>query len=150
MHANARVRMAYVTPPRCRPELHRSIHAYNAFNSIFANVCAMSRRYMKDFAPKPTILPVSVSVSIPHKGIVLQHIVLAPTDTPRNLRDIVRDRLAAMSNPLIAWAPSNVFVWKKDASMNMHMHPTCTQRQSLLMQARTHSPHKYTYRRSSL
>jgi hypothetical protein len=46
----------------------------------------------------------------------IRSIVLSPTDTPKNLRDIIRDRLTALGNPLIAWVPSNVFVWKKESS----------------------------------
>jgi hypothetical protein len=33
---------------------------------------------MSDFAPKPTILPVTINVSIPHKGILVRRLSFQP------------------------------------------------------------------------
>jgi len=73
-------------------------------------------KYMNDFAAKPLMLPVSVSVAIPQKSILLSNIVVTANATPKELRELVRERLAHIGNPLITWVPSNIFVWKKDTN----------------------------------
>jgi hypothetical protein len=84
-----------------------------AFDAQMELVLDSYDKHMKEFAPSPSFLPITVSVSIPQKALLLPNITLANSDTVRQLRDLVKEALAKQKMPLAGWAPSNIFVWKK-------------------------------------
>jgi len=69
--------------------------------------------FMQSSAPAPEFLPVSVDVHIPDKDIKLRSILIKPTDTLKELKEVVKNRIATMGDPMTAWTKENVFVVSK-------------------------------------
>jgi len=67
-------------------------------------------KHMIEFAPSPALLPVPVSIIIPSKDIRFNKIILNSNDTVKDLREVLKERLASIGNPLAGYSPSNIFV----------------------------------------
>eukprot|EP01094_Clydonella_sp_ATCC50884_P026365 TRINITY_DN71_c0_g1_i4.p1 TRINITY_DN71_c0_g1~~TRINITY_DN71_c0_g1_i4.p1 ORF type:complete len:295 (+),score=112.72 TRINITY_DN71_c0_g1_i4:234-1118(+) len=70
--------------------------------------------YMQEFAPAPAYLPATVSVLIESKGRRLEGVRLSTTASLEDLRQIIREMLAASGDPISSdFSPSNVFLLRR-------------------------------------
>jgi len=69
--------------------------------------------YLKDVAPAPAALPVSVTFTVPSRKMRFDGVVLKPTDLVRDARQKLEEKLTASGAKLVAWSPANVFVLKR-------------------------------------
>jgi len=69
--------------------------------------------YLKDVAPAPAALPVSVTLAIPSRKWKFDGVVLKPSDLVRDARAKLEEKLTQRGEKLIAWSVANVFVMKK-------------------------------------
>jgi len=75
--------------------------------------------YMKGSAPAPEFLPVSVDVQLPD-GMKFKNILLKPTDTLKELKEVVKAKLSATGDPLTNWTKENVFIVTPKNSIIQH------------------------------
>eukprot|EP01112_Ceratiomyxa_fruticulosa_P016545 TRINITY_DN5015_c0_g1_i1.p1 TRINITY_DN5015_c0_g1~~TRINITY_DN5015_c0_g1_i1.p1 ORF type:complete len:433 (-),score=67.71 TRINITY_DN5015_c0_g1_i1:110-1408(-) len=66
--------------------------------------------YMKDAAPSPSFLPVSVTLVVPSRDITIPNVIVKPTDNVQDMRAFLIQRLQALGNPIVRFSPNNVFV----------------------------------------
>jgi len=69
--------------------------------------------YLKDVAPAPASLPVSVTLSIPSRKIRFEGVVLKATDLVKDARLILEAKMTETGHKLVAWSPANLLVLKK-------------------------------------
>lgn len=69
--------------------------------------------YLKDVAPAPAALPVSVTLSVPSRKMRFDGVVLKPTDLVRDARQKLEEKMTASGAKLVAWSPANVMVLKR-------------------------------------
>jgi len=70
-------------------------------------------RYMEDFAPAPSFLPVTVNVYIESKDVTFRNIVLKNTDSVRNLKILIKELFEKRNDPLVRYSKNNIFVLRK-------------------------------------
>jgi hypothetical protein len=66
--------------------------------------------YMKNFAPAPEYLPVSLTIQIPSKNVQFPNIMINPTDTAAQVRNKVMEKMEKKGDPIMAFDDSNVMV----------------------------------------
>eukprot|EP01126_Amoeba_proteus_P045498 TRINITY_DN5098_c0_g1_i5.p1 TRINITY_DN5098_c0_g1~~TRINITY_DN5098_c0_g1_i5.p1 ORF type:complete len:352 (-),score=74.76 TRINITY_DN5098_c0_g1_i5:93-1148(-) len=71
------------------------------------------RNFMENAAPVPEFLPVSVELSIPDKKISLSNIILKPTDTIKDLKNLIITKMEKLGDPISNWTRENMFVVSK-------------------------------------
>jgi len=60
-------------------------------------------QYLRETVPKPTFLPVTVSVSLVSHGLSLDNVTLRTTDSSKDLKDILEKRLKDLGNPVTSF-----------------------------------------------
>lgn len=71
--------------------------------------------YLETLVPAPAKLPVLVTVVVPSKNLTFDRVMLQPTDTPKEMRSWLQDRMA-QRDPISEFTPANIFALYKSAS----------------------------------
>jgi len=66
--------------------------------------------YMKNFAPAPEYLPITVTVQVPSKNIQFPNMVISPTDTVVQVREQIIQKMAKKGDPVVTCEGGNVMV----------------------------------------
>jgi len=73
-------------------------------------------RYLEDMIPAPSFLPITVAVFIATKNITLKKVILKPTDSAKDLKEMIQKKLMEMGDPLMSYNEDNIFVVKDHSS----------------------------------
>jgi len=65
---------------------------------------------MKTFVPSPQFLPVTLNIHIPSKSVKLQNITISNTDTAADVKNIIRQKMEKLGDPVIEFEKANVFM----------------------------------------
>jgi hypothetical protein len=78
--------------------------SYYFYFILFFDFCDI---YLKDVAPAPASLPVSITMTIPSRKLRYEGIVLKPSDLVKDARLILEAKMAERGAKLVAWSPAN-------------------------------------------
>jgi len=85
----------------------------NNFQNIVDSLLDAYDRYLVDVIPAPSFLPVSIQVYIEEKNITIKKIILKPTDTAKDLKDMLQKKLLEMGDPILSYTSDNTFSIKE-------------------------------------
>eukprot|EP01098_Paradermamoeba_levis_P011363 TRINITY_DN4857_c0_g1_i1.p1 TRINITY_DN4857_c0_g1~~TRINITY_DN4857_c0_g1_i1.p1 ORF type:complete len:456 (-),score=142.46 TRINITY_DN4857_c0_g1_i1:84-1319(-) len=100
---------------RLKEECEKKVQELDSSFALSTNLLLEAyEKYLKELAPVPSYLPVTVSVSIVSKGLKFDGVQISTTDTAVELKEILKAKLQESGNPLLSpFSASNLFVLKR-------------------------------------
>jgi len=81
---------------------------FQNFQKSIENLLLSYSEFMKNFAPPPQYLPVSLTIQVPSKNIQFTNIVINPTDTAVEIRDIITQKMEKKGDAILGWDSTNL------------------------------------------